>query len=267
MKVWRPKLNIIELALLGVLVAFLSFWFGVYTADVRLGPATSSERSELEAFERRYGFSRHSEYGEEWFVRDFFNDYREGVFVDVGANHYARNSNTYYLETALQWSGLAIEPQAKFAGDYAAHRPRTRFIPLFVSDLSNRDAILYVPQDDLLASSTRTLAESKGGDVAAVHTNTTTLDDILDRAAIESFDFLSMDIELHEPQALNGLSIDRFRPRLVCIEAHAEVRQQIIDYFAVHRYVIVGKYLRADAQNLWFTPKDAPTQEERRTVS
>ena len=64
-----------------------------------------------------------------------------------------------------------------------------------------------------------------------------------------------MDIELWEPKALAGFDIDRFRPSLVCVEAHPEVRQQILDYFAAHGYAIVGKYLRADTQNLYFTPR------------
>ena len=81
-----------------------------------------------------------------------------------------------------------------------------------------------------------------------------TLDDILDRSGINRIDFLSVDVELHEPQVLRGLSIERFRPRLVCIEAHLEVRQQILDYFAGHGYVLVGKYLRADSENMWFMP-------------
>jgi hypothetical protein len=40
----------------------------------------------------------------------------------------------------------------------------------------------------------------------------------------------------------------------VCIEAHSEVRQQILDYFARNGYVIVGKYLPADEHNLYFMP-------------
>ena len=54
---------------------------------------------------------------------------------------------------------------------------------------------------------------------------------------------MSIDIELWEPKALAGFDIDRFKPKLVCIEAHQQVRQQILDYFAHHRYVVVGKYL------------------------
>ena len=64
-----------------------------------------------------------------------------------------------------------------------------------------------------------------------------------------------MDIELWEPKALAGFSIQRFRPALACVEAHPEVRQQIIDYFVAHGYTLVGKYLRADTHNLYFMPR------------
>jgi FkbM family methyltransferase len=255
MRVPRPRLNVIELAMWASLVAVLAYYGGRYRTEARLSPFLSAGGTELRLLGERYHFAQHSEHGEEWLIRDFFGDERGGVFVDVGANHYERDSNTYFLETELGWSGLAIEPQKKFAADYTARRPHTRFIPLFVSDASNRDAILYVPKNDLLASSTKAVAQSEGeNDPVPVHTNTTTLDDILERSAIARLDFLSIDVELHEPQVLKGFSIDRYKPRLVCVEAHASVRQQILDYFAGRGYVIVGKYLRADSENLWFTP-------------
>ena len=80
------------------------------------------------------------------------------------------------------------------------------------------------------------------------------LTDLLDRAGVSTFDFLSVDVELAEPKVLAGFDIDRFRPALVCIEAHPQVRQQILDYFAAHGYVLMGRYLRADLQNLYFAP-------------
>jgi hypothetical protein len=71
---------------------------------------------------------------------------------------------------------------------------------------------------------------------------------------VSAFDFLSMDIELGEPQALAGFDIQRFKPALACVEAHPQVRQQILDYFAANHYSVVGKYLRVDPLNLWFMP-------------
>jgi FkbM family methyltransferase len=255
MKIPRPKVNVIELTMIGVLVAVLAYTAGVHRAERRLAPFLSRGVAELLQLAERYGPSRNSRYGEEWIVRDFFNDKRGGVFVDVGANHYRRDSNTYYLETQLGWSGVAIEPQVEFATDYAVHRPRTKFVPLFVSDVSSSQTVFYVGANNLVASFDRDVAESEGGGRAhPVAATTATLDDILEHEDLRAVDFLSIDIELHEPQALKGFSIDRFRPRLVAIESHLPVRQQILDYFADHRYVVIGKYLRADNDNLWFAP-------------
>src|SRR5262249_3219368 len=103
-------------------------------------------------------------------------------------------------------------------------------------------------------SSTKAFAESGGHASVGVSSTTATLDDILDRYSLRNIDFLTMDVELAEPRALNGFSIQRFRPRLVCVEAHPQVRHQILAYFARSGYVVAAKYLRADVNNLWFVP-------------
>jgi FkbM family methyltransferase len=200
MRIPRPKLNVIELTLLGALVAALGYMAGIYRTASWLQPFVSRGAIELQTLAPKTGPPRNSRGGEEWIVRDYFAGERDGLFVDVGANHYQRDS-TYYLETQLGWSGLAIEPQFKFAADYAVHRPLTKFIPLFVSDVSNREAVLYVPLDDVEASSDRSFAEGESHSaVTPMTTNTTTLDDILNQHGVRAIDFLSMDIELHEPQ-------------------------------------------------------------------
>jgi FkbM family methyltransferase len=202
-----------------------------------------------------YGPDRYSQFAEEWIIRDFFQDRRGGVFVDVGANHYRDSSTTYYLEKNLGWSGLAIEPLAQFEADYKTHRPKTRFLPFFVSDVSDDVAKLYVlDAHTVVSSSDKAFTERTGANPREMTVPTITLNDLLPRHGIEKFHFLSMDIELSEPKALTGFDLRRFGPELVCIEAHSEVRQFILDYFARNGYVIVGKYLSADEHNLYFAP-------------
>jgi FkbM family methyltransferase len=260
MKISKPQFNLVELAIFLTAVAVVGFVLGRARTETQLAPYLSRGGAELQQLESRFGSERNSRYGEEWIIRDFFGEQRDGVFVDVGANHHQRDSNTFFLETKLGWSGVAIDPQAKFADGYAANRPRTRFVPLFVSDSSNNEAVLHVPKNnDLIASSSMTFVKEEGGDdIVPIRANTTTLDDVLERSGIRKVDFLSIDVELHEPQVLKGFSIDRFRPRLIAIESHAEVRQQILDYFMAHGYVLLGKYLRADSENLWFTEFKPP---------
>ena len=216
-----------------------------------------SER-EMAQFREKYGPDHYSEREEEWMIRDFFQDRRGGVFVDVGANHYRDASKTYYLEKHLGWSGIAIEPQRQFMADYATERPQTKFFPFFVSDVSNQTAKLYVlNRASMVASSDREFVKLFGEPDEVRDVPTVSLSDLLDREGIKTFDFLSMDIELHEPQALKGFDIERFRPALVCIEGLLPVRQQILDYFAAHNYVLVGKYMWVDRENMYFVPNPA----------
>ena len=235
--------------LLVIALVMLAFW--------KLQPPSNPVQSEAEMdfFREQYGPGHATEREEEWMIRDFFKDRRNGFFVDVGANHYRVTSKTYYLETTLGWSGLAIEPQRQYAADYLKYRPRTKFFPFFVSDRSDETAQLYVLRNSpLVASSDRDFVKQFGQPDEVRTVPTVALSDLLDRESVKTVDFLSMDIELNEPKALQGFDIDRFRPSLVCIEGLLPVRQRILDYFAKHHYVIVGKYIWVDRENLYFMP-------------
>jgi FkbM family methyltransferase len=238
--------------LVGAIVAVASAWVARSRA---IAEANAAWHPEAQALRDKYGPHRNSYHTEEWIIRDFFQDRKDGVFVDVGANHYQITSNTYYLEKQLDWSGIAIEPLREFEADYVKHRPRTRFRPFFVSDVSNEKAKMYVlSQSTLISSADKSFTERAGRGAKEIEVPTITLNDLLDAERVQRIDFLSMDIELSEPKALAGFDIARFRPQLVCIEMHPEVRQQILDYFARHGYVIVGKYVLSDQHNLYFTP-------------
>ena len=244
----RQKLDLWEVTLV---VALLLAVMHPFRRD------TDTSTEELRPFRERYGPGHQSERAEEWFIRDFFADRRGGFFVDVGANHPKNFSKTWYLETHLAWSGIAVEPLREFAPAYASERPRTRFRPFFVSDRSEQEASLYVISDNTLVSSADpnfTNAFGKADRVEKVPT--ITLNDLLSRENVSTIDFMNMDIEQHEPAALRGFDIKRYSPRLVCIEGLLPVRQQILEYFARHGYVLVGKYLRADQENLYFVPLD-----------
>ena len=245
-----PKILIALLVLVAAAAAGVVVWRPITPSDAADGLPRGARY-----LQAAYGPARYSQFAEEWIIRDFFQDKRDGVFVDVGANHYRDSSTTFYLEKNLGWSGLAIEPLAQFEADYKTHRPRTTFAPFFVADVSDETAKMYVlDAHTVVSSSDRKFTERTGANPRELLVPTITLNDLLPKHGIERIDFLSMDIELSEPKALAGFDIRRFRPGLVCIEAHDEVRQQILDYFARNGYVIVGKYLPADENNLYFKP-------------
>ena len=254
MRKLRRRLDAVELAWMSVLgsIVVLS---ALTTLTGRFACLPDVTFHDVAWLREKYGPHRYSQFEEEWIIRDFFKDRPGGFFVDVGANHYRDYSNTYYLEKTLGWSGIAIDANADFGPDYARHRPRTRFFAYFVSDTSGLNAQLHVlSENPLVSSSEKGFTDSWGKGARARSVPTITLDALLVGQEVRSVDLLSMDIELGEPKALAGFDVARFRPSLVCIEAHRAVVQQILDYFARHAYVIVGKYVRADTHNLYFTP-------------
>ena len=263
MALTRHRLDLIEVAALVMLAALVAYAATARSLNARVNNFAvfgQDGLEELKPLERAYGPDRYTRNVEEWLIRDFFQDARDGVFVDIGANHYQLENNTYFLEHTLGWSGIAVDAQPEFADGYRHNRPRTKFFSFFVSDVSGASEQFYVPGDDrLVASSDPQFIRGQGAHAATPRVvGTIALSDLLDREHVPHVDFVSMDIELSEPKALAGFDISRFQPRLVCVEAHHEVRQQILDYFAAHQYVVVGKYLRADAKNLYFTPLKNP---------
>lgn len=212
-------------------------------------------REELAPIKRRFGPDRYSRYVEEWAVRHFFEDRRGGVFLDVGAGHYSTESNTYYLEKELGWSGLAVDALPEYAAEYHLHRPRTMFVAMFASDTNGSSTTLFEPAvNKRIASASERFTKAKGELGVRREVPTATLNRLLESAGISRLDFMSMDIELSEPTALAGFDLRKYLPALVCIEVHPEVRQQILDYFAQREYVVVGDYLRIDPTNLYFRP-------------
>jgi len=208
------------------------------------------------ALRARYGRHHWSHGPEEWIIRDFFKDRRDGVFLDVGSADARVGSNTYFLESQLGWSGIAVDALAEYEASYKTYRPRTKFFALFAGDQSDAQATVYVSSQRRESSSTsRDFAVAYGGkNVEARTVPTISLNDLLAQTGVERIDFLSMDIELGEPRALAGFDMRRYRPALVCIEAHAGLAQWLLDYFAGQGYALVDDYIHVHNENFFFAP-------------
>jgi hypothetical protein len=82
------------------------------------------------------GEKLYSQMNEELIIRHFFDDRRDGFFLDVGAFDWKKASTSLYLERHLGWSGIAIDAQKIYAEGYRKNRPRTKFFTYLVTDHS-----------------------------------------------------------------------------------------------------------------------------------
>jgi FkbM family methyltransferase len=261
----RRQFDIVEVLSITVFVAcsvaLLVYFSPARTTAVRVVSNTDELLSEeARRIAAAYGPDKYSAGPEEWILRELLHDQREGVFLDIGSADARVLSNTYYFESVLGWSGIAVDAQTEYAPSYERFRPRTRFRSFLISDKSDEVLPFYITDEKGTSSANRGWAHGStpGKDVKTVSVSSITLDDLLAREQVSHIDLMSMDIEGHEPQALAGFSIDRFRPRVVVIEAHLDVRQALLDYFTAHGYVVQGRYLWVDNANLYFTPLAKP---------
>ena len=207
----------------------------------------------------------YSVFAEEIIIRDFFQDRKDGFFVDVGAAWPIYGSNTYYLEKHLGWTGIGIDALADFGPAWKKLRPNSKFLVSLVTDKSGGKGKFFKSAGLGISSTDRNHAAGKmfGVEVEPeqISVPMTTLNDLLDREGITKVDLLSMDIEGHELPALRGFDIERFQPELLVIEGG---RPAVKRYFERHGYEQIDRYLELDRGNRYFQRKQRPAAQTDR---
>ena len=236
-----------------LLVVFVLFLVALFSLSGMLAPAPDHSPS-LGEFMRDHK-KRYSQHDEELLIRYFFQDKRDGVFLDVGCAWPIRNSTTFYLEQHLNWSGVAVDALEEYGDAWALNRPRSTFLNYAVSDRSGGTITFYRGSGTGVSSmyEEHTVERSPKPPVP-VEVEVKSLNDLLETAGVLAIDFMSMDIEGAEPLALAGFDIERFAPKLVCVEGRwsQENAPAIREYFESHGYELMDEYNRYEKANWYF---------------
>ncbi len=161
--------------------------------------------------------------------------HRDGVFVEAGANDGMSESNTYYFERNLGWSGLLVEPVPQLAAEARRNRPTAiveqcalvaKGDPRETVDINSAGLFSFIPgargsqaaDDAHLSFAAQYLPDGESPRMVSVPT--ATLGDLLRRHGFERVDLLSLDVEGFEPQALAGLDFDNLAPTWILVEAN-----------------------------------------------
>jgi len=155
-------------------------------------------------------------------LRRAFLGQAKGFYIDVGANDPVEYSITkHFYESG--WSGINVEPAP---APYALIvKDRSRDINLNVGCSNQPGSMTLYAARKATGLSTFTAEEAvihqkNGYEFDSVTVPVTTLAGICEEHAKNRvIDFLSIDVEGHELEVLEGADFKRFRPRVVVIEA------------------------------------------------
>jgi FkbM family methyltransferase len=184
-------------------------------------------------------------------IAEFLGGIKDGFFVDVGAADPKINSQSWQLEQA-GWSGIVVEPRPDFAARLRQAR-RAKVFEVACSSARNRGTMRLNLMGGLSTLNDRLVIAGMRPQ-GAVEVAIRTLDEILTEAqAPAPLDFISIDVEGHEIEVLDGFDLARWRPRFILIEDH------VLD-LKLHRALVARgyKWVRRTGLNAWYLPADAP---------
>jgi len=184
----------------------------------------------------------------------FFAGEIAGYFVDVGANDPQVHSETWHLEQR-GWTGVLIEPQPDLAEKIRQCRT-AKVYAVACSSPANSGTTMSLNVAGIHSSLRDDFFVFRMKREGIIEVPVMTLDEILiDAKAPAPIDFLSIDVEGHEIEVLDGFDMARWQPRLLLIE-------DLVMNTRLHRLLVARgyKWIRRTGLNNWYVPANAPLQ-------
>lgn len=195
-----------------------------------------------------------SQYGEDRVLAVSLWPQTRGVYVDVGAYHPWRDSNTYKLYLK-GWRGLTIEPNPEYARLFRRYRPRDTHLTVGVGrdpghfeyfEFKDRKLNTFSPE-------VARIRESQGGQVLnRRRLSCEPLQALVDaHLKADGIDLLSVDCEGHDLDVLRSLDFSRTRPTAILVEDFAAFeglgtgrsRSETAEFLSAVEYRAIGQFM------------------------
>ena len=173
-------------------------------------------------------------------VLNYFKDRKNGFYVDVGCYHPIHRNNTHLLHKQ-NWSGINIDTSQFSIDLFNYMRPKDLNYNCAISDKNENIKLFYQKELSQLSTTEKGQAESVfQGNIKEKEMQAFTLDEVLnrDRYKKSKIDFLDIDVEGADLKVLKGLSFDKFKPELICIEIH----EKEVQLSEIYKFLVDKKY-------------------------
>lgn len=193
------------------------------------------------------GISHHfGQSAEDVTVLRLFNKLRNGFYVDIGAFHPRKYSNTYALHQYYDWKGINIDASKEAISLFDLERPNDINIHTAVGNIEGkktywkfdfpaRNTISLINVERQLEKGARII----GQEVVAIRP----LSQILKRHLPKGkrIDLLNLDVEGVEIQVLKSNDWEEYRPKVLLVEDYS-VQKEGLGSSEIHKYLVEHRY-------------------------
>jgi FkbM family methyltransferase len=141
-------------------------------------------------------------------------NFKDGFYIECGANDGVNQSNTWYFEKSLNWRGILIEPNKQIFEELKKNRSSKNIFEnvALVSESFNKK--VYLTNDNL---ESKIAGNLNNGNIEVF---TSTLNNILKKNEIYKINLFSLDVEGYEENVLNGIDLKIFDIDYILIETN-----------------------------------------------
>jgi len=185
-------------------------------------------------------------------VFDYVLKIQNGFFVDVGAYHPIKGSNTFLLYQN-GWKGINIEPNIAMAAEFKRIRKRDINLHVGISKSADKQDYYIVDGNSTMNSFSLENIERLGlkdSIKQKIKIDTYPLEDIFQKYVQEKeIDFLNIDTEGYEMEVLESNDWKKFIPKVIAIEQNnifslADVLESTVNIYLQQRgYIAFAKNL------------------------
>jgi len=199
------------------------------------------------------GFSSFSQEGEDLIIDRYLQYKKKGVYVDIGAMHPVRFSNTYLLYQR-GWHGINIDATPGSMDLFNSLRPRDVNIEKPISS-SKKKMAFYIFKEPALNTFSQKIANqyvaAKQKLLKTTYLSADTLSNVISTHINKDqhVDLLNIDVEGLEIDILNSVDWRNFRPHLVAVEVLnsrtiiGAMKSKVYKFMIQNKYVLAAKTL------------------------
>lgn len=165
----------------------------------------------------------YSQEGEDLVLKRIFEGKRDGFYVDIGAHHPVRFSNTY-LFYKLGWKGINIDAMPGSMKAFRSKRPRDINIEVPISQ-KEEEITYYMFNEPALNGFSEDISRSRNTlpgykIINELKMKTQRLDEILGKemGKNQNIDFMSIDVEGLDLEVLKSNNWSIFSPSIILVE-------------------------------------------------
>lgn len=186
-----------------------------------------------EIYYKKYTKTSYSISNVDLIINRIFSKKKKGVYLDVGCNHPIKYNNTHLLYKK-GWNGINIDLDENSIKEFNKIRKNDYNKQALISNEAGKiKKIYFYHARSAINTVSKNLVDSRVNKPKKIISQTsTTLNEIIKNSPFKSkkIDFMSIDIEDHEYEALLNFNFKKYKIDIICVECNDKSQKKLEIY-------------------------------------